>query len=302
MMTRRDILIGGLALLGAGLPRPAGALGRFAAGDAEIIVVSDGAMNLPLGSVYPGLSETERDALLTQSGMPTDGYRPDCNVTFLRSGDRLAVFDVGAGPNFLPTTGKLAANLPEAGIDPADVTDVIFTHAHPDHLWGLLDDFDELIFPNAAHHMAEAEWDFWRADDTLSKMPEDRKSFVVGAQNRFAALEDRINLFKPGAEILPRVEAVDTAGHTPGHVSFMVHDGSGGATLIAGDAITNPVSFVRPDLETGSDQDRAMGAAARVRLLDRLAGDRARLVGFHLAHPGFGMAERDGSAYRFVAV
>ncbi|WP_048648199.1 MBL fold metallo-hydrolase [Nitratireductor soli] len=301
MTTRRDILIGGLALLGAGLPRPAGALGRFPAGDAEIIVVSDGRMNLPIASMFPTLGDAERDALLAQNHMPTDGYRPDCNVTFLRSGDRLAVFDVGAGPNFLPTTGDLAANMAEAGIDPADVTDVIFTHAHPDHLWGLLDDFDELAFPNADYRMAEAEWDFWRAEDTLSKMPENRKSFVVGAQNRLAVLEERIMLFKPGTEVFPQVEAVDTAGHTPGHVSCMVHDGSGGATLIVGDAITNAVSFVRPDLETGSDQDQAMGAATRVRLLDRLAGDKARLIGFHLPHPGFGIAERDGSAYRFVA-
>ncbi|MCR4268609.1 MBL fold metallo-hydrolase [Nitratireductor sp. ZSWI3] len=300
MMNRRHVLGGGLAVLSTGLlPRKAVALARLPAGDAELTVVSDGHMDLPLGFVFPGMADAEREAMLASNGMATDGYRPDCNVTFLRSGDRLAVFDVGAGPNFLPTTGKLLSNLEEAGIDPAEVTDVIFTHAHPDHLWGLLDDFDEMVFPNADYRMAEAEWDFWRADGTLSAMPEDRQSFVVGAQTRLAAIEDRIALFKPGAEVLPGVEAIDTAGHTPGHVSFMVH-GAETPLLVTGDALTNPISFARPDLYTGSDQDQAMGAATRVRLLDRLASEKARLIGFHLPHPGTGMAEREGNAYRFA--
>jgi glyoxylase-like metal-dependent hydrolase (beta-lactamase superfamily II) len=231
--------------------------------------------------------------------MPADGYTPDCNVTFLRTGDRLAVFDVGAGANFLPTTGELLMNLEEAGIDPAEVTDVVFTHAHPDHLWGLIDDFDELAFPNAAYAISQTEWDFWRAGDTLARMPEERKSFAVGAQSRLARIEDQVSLFKPGAEVLPGVEAVDTAGHTPGHVCFMVHGRD--PVLIVGDALTNPISFARPDIHSGSDQDPELAAAARAKLLDRLVGDRAQLIGFHLAHPGIGAVERKDGGYRFVA-
>lgn len=301
-ISRRDLMMGSTALaLTGSIARSARAMGRIAAGDAEITVVSDGHMELPLGFVFPDVPQAELQALLAENGMPTDAYTPDCNVTFLRSGDRLAVFDVGAGPNFMATTGMLAANLEEAGIDPADVTDVIFTHAHPDHLWGLVDDFDELLFPNAAYQISEAEWDFWRAEDTLAKMPEERKSFVVGAQNRMAMIEGQVGLFKPGAEVFPGVEAVDTAGHTPGHVSFMIH-GGGEPILVAGDTLMNALSFTEPGLHAGSDQDPEMGAATRMRLLDRLAGEKARLIGFHLPHPGAGMAERKGNAYRFVPV
>jgi glyoxylase-like metal-dependent hydrolase (beta-lactamase superfamily II) len=288
------------ATLGAAaLPLPAQALGRLAAGDGELIVVSDGHMELPLAFAFPDVAEAELEALLAATGMPADGYTPDCNVTFLRAGDRLAIFDVGAGSNFLPTTGELLANLEEAGIDPSEVTDVVLTHAHPDHLWGLIDDFDELAFPNAAYAISQAEWDFWRAEDTLAKMPEERKSFAVGAQSRLARIEDQVSLFKPGAEVLPGVEAVDTAGHTPGHVSFMVHGAE--PVLIVGDALTNPISFARPELHSGSDQDAQLAAAARVKLLDRVAAERARLIGFHLAHPGIGAAERKDGGYRFVA-
>lgn len=299
MPTRRAVLTGVATAAAVALARPALAATPLAAGDSEIMVVSDGHMNLPLSSVFPDISVEERTALLAEGGMPTTDYKPDCNVTLLRAGDRLALFDAGAGPNFLPTTGELLAGLEEAGVDPAEVTDLIFTHAHPDHLWGVLDDFDDLAFPEATPRMARAEWDFWRADDTLATMPEDRKSFVVGARNRMAALEDRIALFEPGEEVFPGVEAIDTAGHTPGHVAFMIYGGDR-PVLVAGDALTNAVSFLRPALHSGSDQDREQAAQTRLRLLDRMAAERARLIAFHLPYPGMGTVERKGEAYRFA--
>lgn len=189
----------------------------------------------------------------------------------------------------------------QASIDPGAVTDVIFTHAHPDHLWGVLDDFDELVFANAAYRMAQAEWDYWMAADTLDSTPEERKSFVTGARTRIEAIGDRIGFFRPGDEVFPGVEAIDTAGHTPGHVSFMVH-GAGEAAVILGDALTNQViSFQKPDWPVGPDHDRVKGAQTRRALLDRLAADRPRIVGYHLPDPGIGRVERQGDAYRYVA-
>ena len=304
-LSRRQMLAlgaGGMAALAMALqPRLARALGTSKLGEADISVVSDGHLTLPLSFLAPEVPKADLDALLTANGLPTDALKPDCNVTFFKSGDRLVVFDVGSGANFMPTAGELLANMEEAGISPSDVTDVIFTHAHPDHLWGLVDDFDEVVFPEANYYIGQAEWDFWRADDTLANMSEERKTFVVGAQSRLAVLEDRINLIKPGQEVVPGVEAVDTAGHTPGHLSYMLHSGSD-SMLVIGDAISNHVmSFMKPEWPSGSDQDPAKGIETRKALLDRLANDKSRIVGYHLPHPGEGRVERDGTAYRFAA-
>jgi glyoxylase-like metal-dependent hydrolase (beta-lactamase superfamily II) len=302
--SRRGVLkLGVTALAGlaaARITRPARAIGRLGAGDGELVTVSDGHLQLPMGFAFPEVPKNELHQLLSANSLPLDTVRSDCNVTILERGDRVIIFDAGSGPNFMPTAGMLVDNLAEAGVDPADVTDVIFTHAHPDHLWGVTDDFDELVFPNADYRMSQAEWDFWSSPETLAAMPEERKSFVVGAQNRFAAIEERISFFKPGDEVAAGVEAVDTPGHTPGHVSFMVH-GGGEPVLIAGDAITNAVvSFGKPDWPTGSDQDPALGATTRAMLLDRMASDKARIIGYHFPHPGAGMVERQHGAYRFV--
>ena len=293
-----------LAAAGGALALPV--LGRVAKanpidiGGAEITVVSDGNLSLPLGFVLPEIPEADIKALFEANGMAMAPLTPDCNVTLLRRGDRLAIFDAGSGSNFRPTAGKLLEGMSAAGIDPADVTDVVFTHGHPDHLWGVLDDLDELVFPNAAYRMGRAEWDFWRDPATVDKMPDERKSFAVGAQTRMAAIAEKIELFAAGEEVLPGVEAVETAGHTPGHMSFMIH-GANEKLFVVGDAISNAViSFQRPDWHSGTDQDPEQGAATRRALLDRLAAEQPRIIGYHLPHPGIGRVEKKDGAYRFA--
>jgi glyoxylase-like metal-dependent hydrolase (beta-lactamase superfamily II) len=302
-MTRRELM----ALLGASsaMPLIAGLTGPAIAeidlGSKLITTVSDGNLVLPIDFSFPDAPREELEALLREAGLRTDALEPACNVTILRDGERVVLFDVGSGPNFMPSAGKILDNIDAAGISPDDVTDVVFTHAHPDHIWGLLDDFDEFVFANANYYINQAEWDYWLADDTLEKTPEARKTFVVGAQNRFAALEDVINMFTYGDEVLPGIEAVDTSGHTQGHTSFAVHDGSESA-IILGDAVTNSViSFPHPEWPSGSDHDTETGIATRLSLLDRLAQEQSRLVGFHLPGSGIGRAEKTGTGYRFVS-
>ncbi|MEP2707303.1 MAG: MBL fold metallo-hydrolase [Roseibium sp.] len=303
-LNRRDLMLAGLGL---GLAAFSGSTRSFAAsapitlGDQEVTVFSDGNLSLPMNFLLPQQSAEDIEAILSPHGLPTDMATPDCNVTLLRQGDRLILFDVGAGSNFQASAGNLLSGLEDAGIDPSDVTDVIFTHAHPDHLWGILDDFDDLLYPEANLWVPQAEWDYWRADDTLSKTPEARKSFVVGAQSRFDVIEDQVQMIKPGMEVLPGIEAINTSGHTPGHMSYMIH-GGGTSALVIGDAITNEViSFEKPDWVSGSDQDPEKGIQTRKSLLDRLATDQTLIIGYHLPGMGIGQVERAGSAYRFAA-
>ncbi len=298
MLITRRTFIAGAAL--AALPAVTREATALSVGDKSILTVSDGKMVLPMSLILPDVPKADSGQLLTTHGLPVDQVEHECNLTLLRDGERTILFDAGSGSNFIPTAGALVETLSAAGIEPDAVTDVIFTHAHPDHLWGILDDFDEIAFPNAQLHIGRAEWNFWRSDDAIEKVGEARQSFAVGAKNRFAAMKDRVQLFDAGSEVLPDVEAVDTSGHTPGHMSFAVHS-RGDYVMVIGDAIINHViSFSRPDWPFGSDQDPQKGIATRTALLERLADDKAQIIGFHLPNGGLGRVERAEQAFRFV--
>lgn len=310
MQSRREFLqksssMIGVALLPASnfcIASPESLVTSMPFGDGEFYSLSDGQLNLPLSMVLPeSLKAEERSQYIGRPSIGKEQYTPDCNVVLWKTSDRVILFDTGAGSQFPVGGGELAASLEQAGIDPYDVTDIVFTHAHPDHLWGVLDDFDDLAFPDAQYHIGQQEWDYWLDSKTMGRTSDARKSFVVGAQNRLPLLSEQINLFNAGEEILPGIEAVATHGHTPGHMSFMLHSGSD-SLMVVGDAIANAVlSFDHPSWPSGSDQDQALGVSTRLALLDRLSLDKSVLVGYHLPAPGIGHVERDGKAFRFVA-
>jgi glyoxylase-like metal-dependent hydrolase (beta-lactamase superfamily II) len=151
---------------------------------------------------------------------------PAGNITLIRSASDSILIDTGSGANFQPTAGKLSENLDAAGIDAATITKVAFTNAHPDHLWGMIDEND-LRFPNASYVVSAAEWNFWTDADLIRKMPEAMHPFVVGAQRNLSRIKDRVTTVKPGADIVTGLRVLDTAGHTPGHISFEFAGGDG---------------------------------------------------------------------------
>ncbi|MGB7244601.1 MAG: MBL fold metallo-hydrolase [Sulfitobacter sp.] len=303
MVPRRRFLAGSAALTSLatfGL-YAAPARAQLRLGGMQIDIASDGSLTLPGGFIFDPMPKDALLPILERYGQSPEVLTPPCNVTLLRQEDRTVLFDVGSGPDFSPNAGILLASLDALGVAPEDVTDIVFTHAHPDHLWGLLDDFDDPLFPEATYMIGKAEWDYWMDPNTVNDIGDSRASFAVGAKRRLEMIEDQISFFRDGQEIMPGVAARATFGHTPGHMAFEVRDGSD-AIMILGDCIGNDhIAFARPEWQSGSDQDQALAAATRVSLMDQLAHEKTRVIGYHLTGNGLGVVERTPDGYVFVA-
>ena len=183
---------------------------------------------------------------------------------------------------------------------PPSITHVVITHAHPDHIWGIRDDFDEPIFPDAEYIIGEVEHGYWTQDGLVNAVAPEDQQFVVGAVNSINAEGVEWTQVSDGAEIAPGISVINSFGHTAGHMSLRVE--SGGKQLIAlGDSFAQTwMNFAHPDWYNDIDADPGQTVASRKAILDMAAADEIALIGYHFPFPGVGHVAREGDGYRFV--
>ncbi|MDX1691314.1 MAG: MBL fold metallo-hydrolase [Acidimicrobiia bacterium] len=259
-------------------------LWKTAVGGATLYAIEDGYSMRDPHEFFLGSTP---DAWIGHEDELHDGrIRTSFGCFLVDDGDRLTMVDAGFGvnaPDDVPhgEGGWMPAALESLGVDPADVTDVVFTHLHPDHILGALDaDRSSPFFPNAAFRTLRRELDHWRSDDgplgsTIAPVVD-----TLDDAGTLAVVEE------PGT-VLPGISMVETFGHTPGHTSILVAFGED-AVMISGDVLHSPMQIVHTDWNIPFDVDKPKAAASRKRLFEDLAASGTPLAGGHLDRPGFG--------------
>ncbi|WP_029353699.1 MBL fold metallo-hydrolase [Bosea sp. 117] len=280
---------------------------RFRLGAFEVTSLLDagGTIDGPWPVVGEDRPEGEVEALMRANLLPEKRFRPGFSPTLINTGSQLVLFDTGNGQDGFvkpPYGGWLLASLAKAGYAPEQVDVVVISHAHSDHIGGLLLD-GRPAFPNARYVVGEAEFAFWKSDAPLAA-PKDGnvyKSALMFA-SYLAPLADRASFVKPGDEVVPGVHAVEAFGHTPGHLAFHV-ESEGKRLLVWGDCAHHEVaSLARPDWHALFDQDKQAGAATRRKIYDMAATERLAVAGYHTSFPSLGYVERRGEGYRWIPV
>jgi len=262
-------------------------------GDFTVTAISDGYLTASF-EFLSNIDATDADSIQRAAGeLNPSAVHINCYV--VQGGGRTVLIDSGAG-GIKQWGGHLNANLRHAGIAPETIETVLLTHAHPDHVGGLITSDGHRAFPNAELVVNERELAFWQDDAHLARASERARGNFKIARGVFDGYCEQLRTFRAG-EVLPGIQAMPLPGHTEGHTGFLVESRDAGL-LIWGDIVHFPhIQIRRPEVTIAFDQDASLAAATRSRLLDTVSADGVLIAGMHLGELGFARIRHSKGEY-----
>ena len=238
-------------------------------GGIEVQVVSGGTFRLDGGGMFGVVPRP----LWTRQFTPDERGRVELetNCLLVRTADELILVDTGNGGKLnekerdifaVPTGEPLVENLAALGVQPDEVTTVLLTHLHMDHVGGATRTEGEAVvpvFPRARFVVQRQEW-----DDALANRSHMRTSY---RRENLEPLEqsDRLTLLNGDGEVAPGVRVQMIGGHTRAHQSVWVSDG--GETLFYPADLCPTPAHVRPMYSMAFDMSPYDSVVAKAELL-----------------------------------
>ncbi len=282
-----------------GMTSPAGKTSSFKIGTFNVTVISDGIRIGEKPEETFGTNQTPETVgeLLKANFLPTDKFVNGFSPTLIDTGSDVVLFDTGLGEGGRQAgAGHLLEGLKAAGYSPDQVSVVVITHMHGDHIGGLMEG-GAPAFKNARYVTGQKEFDFWKDDARVGTLAENGHKGVL---KNVVPLAEKTTFIGDGADVVPGITSVAAFGHSPGHMIFKIESEGKGLVLTADTANHFVLSLQRPDWEVKFDMDKAQAASARKKVFDMIATDRLPFVGYHMPFPSVGFIERIDQGYRFV--
>jgi glyoxylase-like metal-dependent hydrolase (beta-lactamase superfamily II) len=195
-------------------------------------------------------------------------------------GERLMLVDTGIGPRSGPamggsgsfTGGELLTSLAAQGVQAADITDVVFTHLHFDHVgWASRD--GAVVFPNATYRCDSRDWEHFRGNERVQP--------VLGP------IEDRLVTWDGSGPLGGGIDTMSAPGHTPGSTIIVLSSGDARGLLL-GDVVHCPVELEDDEWAGLGDVDPELAKRTRNKLAREIEGTDVPVAAAHFPGMVFG--------------
>ncbi|EJL75437.1 MBL fold metallo-hydrolase [Chryseobacterium populi] len=276
-------------------------------GELELFILTDGYIHEEnLLSFAPRGNVAELKAILKDNFRSEDFIDMAMNVLLVKTKNRLILMDTGMGIFADARTGFLLKSLKKAGFSPADITDVFLSHAHPDHIGGVVDKQDKLAFPNANLFISKIEHDFWMkatvkdfSNSALKNQPEFLNQIIPAVQNILKIIKPKLKFYDLEKSLYDHFSFQLAPGHTPGLTLVNIVSGNEKLLYIADLIHSDVVLFPHPDWGYFGDTDLDIATKSRKKVLTQLAESKARAFAYHLPWPGLGFTKKNAGAFEW---
>ncbi len=193
--------------------------------------------------------------------------------------DRVILVDCGIGPSSgvsaggnQYTGGELLKNLAAKGVRPEQITDVLFTHLHFDHIgWASREGL--AVFPNATYRCDSRDWEHFLDNERV--------------QSAVGPVQDRIQSWDSSGPLVPGIDAMAAPGHTPGSTIIVLSSGTARGLLL-GDVVHCPVELLDDEWSGLGDVDPELARRTRNALAREIEGKDVPVAAAHFPGMVFG--------------
>jgi glyoxylase-like metal-dependent hydrolase (beta-lactamase superfamily II) len=256
-------------------------------GDVQVAVVSAGVLRDWVPYFEPGQDWITPDTDVDADSAAIGGL----NWMFVRTPQAVVLIDPATfapgeviGRATLVAGLDLHAALAELGVTPGEVTHVLISHLHPDHVCGLVAPGQTTPrFPNAVHVIPERDWQALVLEDALGTAEAliDQLGPVKEA--------DLLRTTDGDESIVDGISVLDAPGESPGHLCVRVQTPAGEVNYLA-DLVHFPAEIEHLDWLAVRDRPAAQLIASRRRVFGASAPD-ATFVYTHGRFPAWGRLE-----------
>lgn len=201
---------------------------------------------------------------------PDGKYITKTNVVIVKKGKRNILVDTG----YPDTIDSLKKALNVAGLEFKDITDVIFSHVHFDHIGGMVYN-NKPLFPKAQIYINKYEYDYF-FNKAKDKSAETAKKLLAPYKNNIKLYTEGIidNSFK-------EITAVAGYGHTPGHTVIKIKDNKKEVLFLADIFHCYDVQMKHPKTAVIYDVDKEKAVKSRIDIMNKYKNTDTLITGAH---------------------